>query len=817
MKAANSLLKMLYTVIAFTLLFTTQVRPEDSQVRLVNSKLAAEISVRNHSLAITALESFRAPQSLTDTKILQLSCGRKPSNAKNQDQWQLLRSSETEAEFSGKIHSCGTSVNIQFRVQDTELMIDYQVTPLSGTVEFPEGLSLNMGSEYSGVTYANHTFQGFGYDFEQEERHISLMQSITLHHESMDLCVFLPNPYKSFWKFRKKDHEAIFEIFPILPASSIDSEEASWSNLRQEDTLEFAMSLSPYRYQENYVYISEHPHTWNQALTMYYDELPNRDDWNVMTTGDAEDLEFYHFFVRLLEEFPDMKIGLVMLADRILSREPSTWDGWSTQSPFIIPDTLSHSEGEASVYFHKDQGVLELNSDTLDLTSGQYTLSFRYKGDQGVIQVGPHQFPLAPRQSWTDTSLSFFLDSMQNTLKIQSNGSSELWIDDVDLENSGVNLLQNPGFENYQAAYMYDNERRHWTDAHGPEYLVNAPQPYLDFLKRLETSELKYGWEDRVSIGCHGYHHTPNVTEPDPAHEFNYFDPVGDSLRLHRIYTDIQQIGLTKQTLRYWRNPGLRHTRSMIHPAIDSGMVWTDPGWWWQDNPNRYFFLQRNGKTLWGNALSWWSDHTASNSRYEKSGLYKSLDEGHLAHMGGHPEPTFHYKDIDYRQIKELFIELEEKYPHMGYVFPDEYADYASAVSKLRLRKEQIGDTIILKIEGDIPDGFTLIFHGDYTEDDIYRILPTSIYGNYTIRKDTHRLFVALPNSRQEERRKNLQVSYSLFKVREIFNLKGEQMWTHTRTEELTPPSFSESEVLIEQRQSEFNKKHQKLPLNYSQ
>jgi hypothetical protein len=69
--------------------------------------------------------------------------------------------------------------------------------------------------------------------------------------------------------------------------------------------------------------------------------------------------------------------------------------------------------------------------------------------------------------------------------------------------------------------------------------------------------------------------------------------------------------------------------------------------------------------------------------------------------------------DSSYRRLKGIFSSLEAAFPNLGYVFPDDYADNASAVYRLVPRKaERKKSDVVFAFYGALDSGVTVVYHG---------------------------------------------------------------------------------------------------------
>jgi hypothetical protein len=316
-----------------------------------------------------------------------------------------------------------------------------------------------------------------------------------------------------------------------------------------------------------------------------------------------------------------------------------------------------------------------------------------------------HEFTTGPK----DTSVYFFFGIF--------NAKGNAWFDEIRLlDSAGRNQLQNGGFESNSPQFCFDNKRRHWVDAHGRAHITDAPVAYRRFLQGIENGTLTHGWEDRVRLGCHGYHHTPSIDKPDappPGWEFQRYDPEGDRLRIGKIFSEVEAIGLTRKSLRFWRSPGLKYTRSLVELLVDSGFVFMDPGVTSGQGAARCRFVERFGKRMWLPELTYWADIDSANTPVK---IAEYLREGHLGHIGGHPFAMFksHNDDFYFRKFDALLASFENACPNLGYVFPDEYGVNANAIYNLRFGNvKRSNDNYTIEIIGKTVRGNSLVVHGD--------------------------------------------------------------------------------------------------------
>jgi hypothetical protein len=169
---------------------------------------------------------------------------------------------------------------------------------------------------------------------------------------------------------------------------------------------------------------------------------------------------------------------------------------------------------------------------------------------------------------------------------------------------------------------------------------------------------------------------------------------------------------LTKKSLRYWRSPGFKYTKSLVDLVIDSGFVFFDIG------IKDFFYsipLHRNGKRLWAVSTCWWAD---KNENHSLKTFKKCLASGHLAQIGGHPEAVFEKgTERSYLRIHNILNNFEKQYPNLGYVFPDEYSDNANAIYDLKeLNISRENGNITFSFQGKVKRGNSIVFEGSFKQ-----------------------------------------------------------------------------------------------------
>jgi len=582
------------------------------------------------------------------------------------------------------------------------------------------------------------------------------------------------NPFHAFWRFDSTGSgshrvEVVKCLYPVMREQvKLEKTQAIGSTIGAYDTLYRHIEVFCNRTVNDLCYLGEHVDGFSPAITMFWDELPNFitvDNWKFMTTADTWDVQCDHFLLRLLRDHPKLKMGYALMADRILDKKCADIAGWKVNSPYVVPDSLDEYAGTWCVQAMQVREKIHTITRTLPCAPSQkYSLSW-YMKTSAITSIDTGAFVRVTGscnnllgneiqvtgttgwQKFTNEFTSAATDTFVTvSCGINTTGGGSAWFDEVALtDTTGSDLITNGGFEvNYPYCH-YDSTRRHWVDVHGREHIVAAPEPYKAFLRRIENDSLLYGWEHRIRLGCHGYHHTPSVDKTDSiglAWEFQQYDPAGDALRVAMTYRDFYQIGLTKKSLLFWRTPGIQYTKSVVDLLVDSGVVFMDPYFTDNDADVRSCFIERNGKRMWLPDLTFWADY---NNGFSLAKIEAYLRNGHLGHIGGHPGRTFLHVDgiTAYTTFHQILTNLETMYPSLRYVFPDEYGDNANAVYDLSLKtvKNDVNE-LVVEVTGRTTGRNTFIAHGTKFLQVVWNGLPVE-----NIRYNGNLCYIVLPQS----------------------------------------------------------------------
>ncbi len=237
---------------------------------------------------------------------------------------------------------------------------------------------------------------------------------------------------------------------------------------------------------------------------------------------------------------------------------------------------------------------------------------------------------------------------------------------------------------------------------------TEATEEFLQWLQNMQDDI--YPWADRVNLGSHGYHHSPNPDSSfDEYHEFITFEPDEHLERFAMLNADIVQMGLDpSEVSRVIRYSGHRTSLSGLWGAISGGFEFYCNGIrWWDWNGGEYFrdtyiskFQTPEGR-IWGTNTVWWADYQ---SMYPYEYLSTVMQRGKHGLLGGHPAQMLAEGLIPqaYARLDSVCTSLETDYENFGWLFPIEYGEFLEDCYGILWEKLQYR-----------PGGFTLLFSGE--------------------------------------------------------------------------------------------------------
>lgn len=253
-----------------------------------------------------------------------------------------------------------------------------------------------------------------------------------------------------------------------------------------------------------------------------------------------------------------------------------------------------------------------------------------------------------------------------------------------------------------------------WSHWHGTwRVSTEATDEYKQWLLNIQDGV--YPWADRVRMGSHGYHHTPNADSSYGGfHEFITYEPWEHGERFRMGMSDIDDIGLDTNLVSVVRFPGHRTSLSGLWAVIDHGFEFYCNGWrlidWFAGKQFRNQWItmyQTPHGRLWGSNTVWWGDYQVA---YPCEYLSDVLERGKFALLGCHPISMLNggQSPEAYGFIDSILTSMEQDYDNFGWLLPSEYGDYLEACYNISVRRiRSSGTQLSMEFEGAVPEGMT--------------------------------------------------------------------------------------------------------------
>jgi len=268
-----------------------------------------------------------------------------------------------------------------------------------------------------------------------------------------------------------------------------------------------------------------------------------------------------------------------------------------------------------------------------------------------------------------------------------------------------------PNRDSVWAEPGYEDSWSHWHCTW--RLCTEAPPDYLQWI--LDIQNDVYPWADRVELGSHGYHHTPNADSSfGEFHEFITFEP-GEHMERFRVFMlDCGDIGMDTTLMRTIRYPGHRTSLSGLYAAIAHGFDFYCNGirWyqWMGGYPfwDQYMSMYRTPEgRIWGSNTVWWADYA---SAYPMPYLSTVLARGKHALIGAHPLPMLEPYPTAYDRVDSVCTSMEEDYPHFGWLLPSEYGDFLAECWDVNVTStEYFDDGLAITFTGSTSRGQTVV------------------------------------------------------------------------------------------------------------
>jgi len=485
---------------------------------------------------------------------------------------------------------------------------------------------------------------------------------------------------------------------------------------------------------------SPHPRGGDCSAYLAFDDIPSLEpEWAVPTDASNVATPVTSRWLQILDEFPDVRFTWLLLTDSIQRLGNWRFIGWWPPTNNVYPDSMTTFAGRISCRLALGSGAESSSviTQTFAVQPGdEYsfelmaksvypadipTLGISVNSWKPIYNIARYSLDVDSSQ-WTRHTIRFVSDSLGViSISIRASGfSGEVFIDEASLTNlrTGENsLAEYGGFETYQPFVKYDTADSLWSNARGMGDLATEPtQEYLDWLKIVQDGSPEWRYSRQVGLGLHGLHHTPDTlfaTDATHTHEFNFYNPVEDSIRMKRIADDLTTAGLdTNKIMAFFRFPGHRHTESVLKPILDHGVRVFDQG----NFVDRFYggILMRNHRRTWITSSVSWHDVPHDNHMRH---LESSLNAGMFSLMGCH----YHIMNSadtpgERERARGFFSWIENSYPDLVWMKGAELADLWDEFGGLRnIRQSGYANRVTLTWDG-----------ASTAEESIYLYFPTA-------------------------------------------------------------------------------------------
>ncbi len=252
-----------------------------------------------------------------------------------------------------------------------------------------------------------------------------------------------------------------------------------------------------------------------------------------------------------------------------------------------------------------------------------------------------------------------------------------------------------------------------WSHWHSVWRLADfAPPEYRQWLSDIQDDALP--WADQVTLGSHGYHHTPSPDSAwDPYHEFITYEPAEHMERLAVIRQDLAAIGLDNSQIRAMRFPGHRTSQSGIAAVAAYGFDFYCNGIRWYEEMGGEPFIdqymshyEEPGGSIWGSNTVWWGDYPPAPYEYAVT----VLERGKHALLGSHPDRMFGWGNPAVFAAIDSICSVFEEMPHFGWMFPEDYGLFLEEEAGITFTSlRTAGGLVTADFEGSAGPGLTFV------------------------------------------------------------------------------------------------------------
>lgn len=481
---------------------------------------------------------------------------------------------------------------------------------------------------------------------------------------------------------------------------------------------------------------SPHPYGAEGALFYIGDDFPLGNQWKYPTIPNDPDDPLQSSMVRILENFPWFKMSMVVIYDKLMylwGYSQGVQYGWRLNRANISWVPFDRFEGNRSCRMEVDADKSCYVKQAFTMNPGNEIdvslwamIRGELTGEGGIyiVILDPSNNEIERSECFRTTTgkwqeLNFSVaegilleENYQMQILLEYAGGS-VFVDDVHLFENQLEIpLENNGFEEGDTYVTYDAPDYDWNNAHGELRLTNCPEEYKDFLRLLDSGDVNFGWENRMNIGLHAYHHTSEsgFLEYTTSQEFTYNDPEQHKRVFDAIFEDAEEIDLSSNSLEYLRTSGIHFHHCTVQEAIKRGIQWMDHGY---SEAMSYYPVYGHGEMLWMQNQAFWGDNP-DHPYADMEVTRNTLARGGIAQWGSHPKAMLDNGDhVREMWFSSLLIDINDEFPRAVWQFPNEISNRAVNMENWKnWTQNWENDTLHISFTGSTTEGMSIaMFH----------------------------------------------------------------------------------------------------------
>ncbi|MCB2200526.1 T9SS type A sorting domain-containing protein [bacterium] len=489
---------------------------------------------------------------------------------------------------------------------------------------------------------------------------------------------------------------------------------------------------------DNYLFISPHSYGRDGTVGLIGDDLPLRNNWTPITVPDDPDEPTKSAIVQLMNEHPNLQMNLVITYDYLKDFWPvgsAITRGWSMNRGNVSFVPFDASDGDRCLRMDVSADTNVYVEQSVELEAGDLvTVSVDYMLPGPLAEGGRLTFSLFNEEngyeywSWlTDPAPSWTSAEVPLTLPVPEDGTytfritlaragCSVFIDNISLDASGRDVsLRNPGFELGHTHLTYLDGRYRWSDVRSDHNMVeHATEEYREFLQRLDSKTVLYGFEDRIGTGIHALHHSSKgnfVGSAPIGQDFSLVDPEVHRSTMDGIFHDWEQLGLSRRAVDIMRTSGIHYHHQTVQEALRHEIRWMDAGL--DPNARSLFPCYGYGEQIWlQNTIGWFDAAPGGFSSFQPT--YETMAQGGVAMLGFHPRALFyHNQNLDGKEwLSDQISTLEQLFPHSCWERVEDIAYRGRSLDSLRILAQYVDPITleqVVEFEGVAHDGTTMM------------------------------------------------------------------------------------------------------------